>query len=449
MFYQKKINLIFVFLFLITILFLSQISAGNEPIPVKVSYPSITNVHTMDFSPDGKFLVIGDYCGDVLIWNLETGENISDPNNVTEKERLMSLLGTHDRTRVHSVKFSSDGKYVLTGGTLSDSALITTSGRQRSDPGISVSEIYLWDFETGEYLKYEMKNNVVRSVVFSPDGKYFAASYHNNISGGTNVVKIWSISSQASASFLESNNEEVSSLAFTPDAHYLAVNYYNEKRSSETIFWDWKNETPSFSVDTGSLEEIQFSDDGSIFAGRSRSTNSIKVFNSTNGNLYRDFKKYGMDDYFVSYDLSPDGKYVAVVYGGNMVVWDVDSEGKIADFSMSSNAYWLDCVSFSPNMTYLANGGDLYESSEYYQSAEKAFSNAYEDGIFFEVYSTMRCGDAVFLWDFQDIKENEYIEDTLDTLFYITRIAFAGTSIIVLFLVLFVAPKRRKKLEKQ
>ncbi|SFM84994.1 WD40 repeat domain-containing protein [Methanolobus profundi] len=446
----NKINklMFFLFVLLVAIAFLPQVSATDEPIPVKVSYPSIVNIATLDFSPDENFLVIGDYSGYVLIWNLETGEDISDPNNVTEKERLVSLLGKHDRTHVHSVKFSPDGKYVLTGGTLFDFESYTKEHRKRENPGISISDIYLWDFETGEYLKYEMKNNVVRNVAFSPDGKYFAASYYNNISSGTNVVKIWSISSQASASFLESNNEEVSSLVFTPDGHYLAVNYYNEKTSSETIFWDWKNETPSFSVNTGSLEEIQFSDDGNIFAGRSRSTNSIKVFNSTNGNLYRDFKKYGMDEYFVSYDLSPDGKYVAVVYGGNMVVWDVDNEEKIADFSMSSNAYWLDCVSFSPNMTYLANGGDLSESSEYYRSAEKAFSNAYEDGIYFEVYSTMLKSDAVFLWDFQDIKENEYIEDTLDTLFYIIRIAFVVTSIMVLFIILFVAPKRRKKLEE-
>ncbi len=448
MFSQKKTIYILISLLFIIITFLPQVSATNEPVPIKVSYPSITNVHTMDFSPDEKFLVIGDYYGDILIWNLETGENISDPNNVTEKERLMALFGKHDKTHVYSVKFSPDGKYVLTGGTLFDFESYAIGYRERDNPGISISEVYLWDVETGEYLKHYMKNDVVTSVAFSPDGKYYAASFSNDISNGTNIVKIWSILPQTSIVSLESNNGEVSSLSFTPDGRYLSVNYLNDEKPSKTIFWDWKNETPSFSLNTGSLEEIQFSNDGSIFAGRSRNTNSIQIFNSRNGNLYRDFKKYGMADSFVSYDLSPDGKYVAVVYDGNLLVWDVDTEEKIADFSMSSNAYWLDCVSFSPNMTYLANGGDLFESSEYYQSAEKAFSNAYEDGIFFEVYSTMLSGDAVFLWDFQDIKENEYIEDTLDTLFYITRIAFAVTSILVFFIIFFIAPIRRKKAEK-
>ena len=110
-----------------------------------------SKVNSVAFSPDGKFLATG-ILGNTTVFNLETG------NKVKEFE--------HNRD-VNSVSFSPDGKFLATG----------------SDDNTA----RIFNVETGNKVKEFGHAGGVYSVAFSPDGKYLATGSWGNAARIFNV----------------------------------------------------------------------------------------------------------------------------------------------------------------------------------------------------------------------------------------------------------------------
>ena len=68
----------------------------------KTFYDSESPINDVCFRPDGRYIAVGNDSGEVLIWNLRTGELV---------EKLMG----HD-ARVLSLAFAPDGKGLISGG---------------------------------------------------------------------------------------------------------------------------------------------------------------------------------------------------------------------------------------------------------------------------------------------------------------------------------------------
>jgi WD40 repeat protein len=126
----------------------------------------LNRIFSVALSPDGKILAWGDFFGTVVLWNVGTGQPIGQP-----------LIGQTHRAFItanfRAVAFSPDGKTLASG----------------NDDGIILSDV-----ETGQPIgqpMYGYNDDSVFSVTFSPDGKTIASV------GGGGAIILWNVDPQS------------------------------------------------------------------------------------------------------------------------------------------------------------------------------------------------------------------------------------------------------------
>lgn len=196
-----------------------------------------------DFSPDGRYLLLGSWEYRCL-WETATGKE------------LWSIEA--DSEEVNSMAFSPDGRYVLSGG----------------------DDIKIWESATGKILKqFEVEyDNRINSVVFSPDGRYFISESLENL------IRVWEITTGEELQWFESEREkgwngeyykDINSAIFSPDGkHLLTVS------SNDTIsIWEITTgkEIRRFDGHSDNITTVAFSPDGRYIISGSKDK-SIRLY---------------------------------------------------------------------------------------------------------------------------------------------------------------------------
>jgi WD40 repeat protein len=137
------------------------------------------------YSPDGRLIATGceDEDKDVRVWDSRSGE-------------VVHKLKGHTR-KVHSLAFSHDGKWLLTGSW--------------------DHSVRLWDVTTGQPVGKEKKHlDLVQSVAFSPDGRLV-------LSGGDDyMTRLWEVPDDRLHSLLR-HPDKVQTVCFSPDGLLMAT----------------------------------------------------------------------------------------------------------------------------------------------------------------------------------------------------------------------------------
>ena len=287
-----------------------------------------SDVWSVEFSPDGRFLASGGVDSTVKIWDKETGFillNLKQPSGVTD------------------LSFSPDGKYI---------AVASYDEKVR-----------LWKFPEGIMLKeFTGHKGTVWSVSFSPNGKTFASS------GQDATIKLWDVESGGRIRTLQGHTLNVWDVKFSPDGTTIASGSFDH-----TIkIWDASGgeNIRTLTGHSQAIVALAFSHNGKILASTS-DDRSIKLWNTSDWSLR---KTLTVAEHTQAADFSPDDKMLLTAgrdkpmigeflqnffgdsklnKGVSMRLWDMYTYKLLQTFSEHAND--VNDVSFSPDGKWIAS----------------------------------------------------------------------------------------------
>ena len=238
-------------------------------------------------------------------------------------------------------------------------------------------------------------NNAVRTVTFSPDGKYLSTVSSDETVYTWNA-RTWNISTGKNITVLK-NESEFIYVAFSPDGRYIGTTENSGNNDLQTRILNAStgkeitNFTPPYA--NGQVNLI-FSPTGKYIA--QTTSTSINVWNSSTG------EKINKSFMGVLPTFSPDEKYIATSYQNKTAVWDIATHNRTNNLTLDD---YVKYCAFSPDGKYIAtaddktvNVSDLYTKNKTYKlNPGKEIDNVRlsPDGKYIAVASD----NTVSIWD--------------------------------------------------
>ncbi len=194
----------------------------------------------LGFSPDGETLLAGTWTGSLHLWDVSNPDQIRPEFAILSVDRMVMNMNTDwtigvslphsDLDSIHLWRLNDQfdqiaelnqfeaHSNIVDNVEFDASHSLIATASYRTDDGIR-----LWDDQTGERLA--TIDEWSESIQFSPDGKLLATDAVNHL------VKLWSVDQALEEgtlgagdelAILQGHTDDVQVVAFSPDGHYLA-----------------------------------------------------------------------------------------------------------------------------------------------------------------------------------------------------------------------------------
>ena len=189
----RKVVLIFC---LLCMLLLATFAFGEEKPEIFVQKGHSSNVSTVDFSPDGKYLVSGSSDKNIKLWEVETGreirtfvaEDMVDFVAFSPDGKFLLSLESKGGAKLWDVKTGKEIRKLRKGGkplpaiaaafSPDGTSLAVVAGQKGKPPlgDLTFRNIQLLDLKTErEIMTFKGHTSSIHTIAFSPDGKYLAS----------------------------------------------------------------------------------------------------------------------------------------------------------------------------------------------------------------------------------------------------------------------------------
>ncbi len=272
------------------------------------------------FAPKGKTIAAVSYDAKVRLWDAGTGSLL----------HRIDLAGSENVT----LAFHPDG------GTLA----ITSN-----------AAVLLFAVATGKERKpCEGHRAAIRSVACSPDGKSIATASEDG------TLRLWEARTGKPMAQLEMGWTELPRVVFSPDGKRFAASGYCGLQIGILHCWTvGELAKPLWSVENQEhREHIIFSPNGALLASRSRQ-GPVQILDSATGEaspwLPQGAISAASDSLLPTQVLSPDGRLRATAESGCLHVWERHTDREVLQFQ--SDDFRIECLAFAPDSRTLVSGG--------------------------------------------------------------------------------------------
>ena len=287
----------------------------------------------LNFSPNGKWLAIGNFDETLKVWDVDRGKSITR----IESSKIRF------RSRLSQVIFSNDSQHIAT-----------------SEPLIGI--VHLWHAETGEQIAefqadpditVRWQGGVPRPLCFSDDGQLLACPTPADSEGTADFISVWHVETGEQIASLRGHTARVYALDFSPCGQYLAAGDVSGGTLRE---WDV---TTGTQVRAFSYPEKHrrmrltptYSQEGNLLAAGVHQF-TIRVWNVENDEKLNTFVAHG-DVHVLRFltEKSPSGSRLksALIFATEreIKVWDTENSRVIA--SISREVHYPHLVAFLPD----------------------------------------------------------------------------------------------------
>ena len=265
------------------------------------------SVLAITFSDDNKTLIAPNYFGEIIHWDVTTGnlvnhiENFrSDLTHIEEKYKAVYHIGG-------ILVFSNDSRTFVSGNRI--------DGQIRLWDSITGQQLGV--FEPGSQFKVNSKQESqplkgVNVLAYSPNGKKIAYGYDDN------TIRIYDILTKAEIAVLNGHQERINTITFSPDSSKLV----SSSLDNTIYFWDVdkKKEISKLTGFQVHIVGLSFSPDGKILASAGND-GTIRFLDPNTGRELKIFAK-GHNWSRIGLAFTKDNKMlVSAANNGSVHIW--------------------------------------------------------------------------------------------------------------------------------